>query len=475
MISKKVAIYIRVSTQEQAQEGYSVQAQRDRLINYCKARDWVIQDIYVDPGFSGSNLDRPGMQKLISNIHDIDLVLVYKLDRLSRSQKDTLYLIEDVFISNNVDFVSMNESFDTSTPFGRAMVGILSVFAQLEREQIKERSLMGRMERAKDGLYHGGWNTPIGYRYIPAEDALVIDDYEAMQVKKIYELYLSGKSICDIRKFMHNNGYTTQFGSYAHAKTISNILSAPVYTGKIVFRDNMYDGKHEPIINQNDFDAVQKRLDSRKTLSFKQRPSKALLTGMIYCEKCGARYNYKHNSGNYFYYGCYSRTKSQSSMIKDKNCKNRHWKIDELDTYVEQYIFTIASSKKHVEKLFKDSQKSSLSKSEYNSLIKQVKTIEKQINKLMELYSIDTIPIADLSKKIDELYGEKKKIENHVSKYNKVESLDQYRINTVWKMVKGLRESWHNMDREEKRELLQSLISRIDLNDSEVMITWAFL
>lgn len=131
---KKVGIYIRVSTQEQANEGYSIQAQKERLISYCKAKDWHIVDIYTDGGYSGSNLDRPGIQKLIADIEKIDMVLVYKLDRLSRSQKDTLYLIEDIFLKNNVDFVSMNESFDTSTPFGRAMIGILSVFAQLERE-----------------------------------------------------------------------------------------------------------------------------------------------------------------------------------------------------------------------------------------------------------------------------------------------------------------------------------------------------
>ena len=95
---RRAALYIRVSTQEQAQEGYSVGEQKERLIAYCKAQDWIIADIYVDGGYTGSNLKRPGIQQLIQDTDKFDLVLVYKLDRLSRSQRDTLYLIEEVFV-----------------------------------------------------------------------------------------------------------------------------------------------------------------------------------------------------------------------------------------------------------------------------------------------------------------------------------------------------------------------------------------
>ena len=143
---KRAAIYIRVSTQEQAQEGYSVGEQRERLIAYCKAQAWVIANIYVDGGYSGANLNRPGIQKLMDETANFDIVLVYKLDRLSRSQRDTLYLIEEIFLPNKVDFVSMQESFDTSSPFDKAMIGLLAVFAQLERKQIKERTKIGKIE-----------------------------------------------------------------------------------------------------------------------------------------------------------------------------------------------------------------------------------------------------------------------------------------------------------------------------------------
>ena len=118
--TNKVAIYVRVSTTSQAEEGYSIEEQRDKLEAYCKIKDWSVYDVYTDGGFSGSNTNRPAIERLIKDAQNkkFDTVLVYKLDRLSRSQKDTLYLIEDIFIKNNIAFLSLQENFDTSTPFG---------------------------------------------------------------------------------------------------------------------------------------------------------------------------------------------------------------------------------------------------------------------------------------------------------------------------------------------------------------------
>ena len=164
---KRVFLYIRVSTESQ-EEGYSIDEQKDRLLAYCKAHGWIVVAIFIDPGHSGSNLNRPAMQTMIeaAERRDADAVLVYKLDRLSRSQKDTLYLIEDVFMPNGVDFISMQENINTASVFGKAMIGVLSVFAQLEREQITERTMMGRDGRAKEGKWHGGGTEPIGYDYV---------------------------------------------------------------------------------------------------------------------------------------------------------------------------------------------------------------------------------------------------------------------------------------------------------------------
>ena len=155
MAGKKAALYIRVSTEFQAEEGYSIDAQKEQLAAYCAMKGLKDYEFFVDGGWSGSNLDRPEMQRLVGLCKEgrISHVVVFKLDRLSRSQKDTLFLIEDVFNPNGVSFVSLNESMDTATPMGRLMLGILSAFAQLERENIRLRTRMGMLERVKAGYW----------------------------------------------------------------------------------------------------------------------------------------------------------------------------------------------------------------------------------------------------------------------------------------------------------------------------------
>ena len=177
---KRCFIYIRVSTQEQAEEGYSLGEQEERLKKYAEAMEWKVEHIYKDGGFSGGNMERPALKQMIDAIKHgkTDIVLVDKLDRLSRSQFDTLYLIKKIFNENNVAFVSRAEAFDTSSSFGRAMVGILAVFAELERERIKERMSEGRQGRLKEGKFRGGNTVSYGYDYAPNLGYLVPNDYE---------------------------------------------------------------------------------------------------------------------------------------------------------------------------------------------------------------------------------------------------------------------------------------------------------
>ena len=290
---KKVAIYVRVSTQEQAVEGYSISEQIDRLTKFCEAHSWKIYKVYTDPGFSGGNMNRPSLQKLFADCTQkrFDTVLVYKLDRLSRSQKDTLYIIEDLFLTNHVDFISMSENFDTSTPFGRAMIGILSVFAQLEREQIKERMAMGREGRAKQGKWHGGGNVPIGYDFI--NDYLIPNEYEAAQVKQIFDLAIRGYSYSDIARSM--SGYTTKYGPYKVGyNTISLILQNPIYIGKIKTNTGYINGIHEPLIDETTFNEVQKKVTQIAEYYKKEHTGhygQYLLSGLCRCASCGATYS----------------------------------------------------------------------------------------------------------------------------------------------------------------------------------------
>lgn len=466
---KRAALYIRVSTQEQAQEGYSVGEQKERLIAYCKAQNWLIADIYVDGGYTGSNLKRPGIQQLISETEKFDVVLVYKLDRLSRSQRDTLYLIEEIFLPNNVDFVSMQESFDTSSPFGKAMIGLLAVFAQLEREQIKERTKMGRIARAKSGLYHGGGNIPIGYDY--KDGHLLINPYEGEQVKMIYKLYLEGHSLKTIADFMNDSGYSTRYGGYNNWTTVRNILDNDTYLGKIHFGDIEVCDTHEPLISQEDFKSVQ-LMRSRKREQFGNFAfqSKHLLTGFLYCGKCGGRY-YLRNTGKYTYYSCYSRTKQIKAMVKDPNCRNKHWRGSDLEPLIESKIREVLHNPQIAVELRKQKSETRSADSKNDAVEKHLTEIDKKIGKLMNLYQQDDIPPELLGEQINKLYAEKTALQATITP---VKPQQTQPFDLVEALISDAVQIWDFADESQKRRILQGLISKITLTDDNIEIEWAF-
>ena len=188
-----VDVYARVSSQEQAEEGYSIGEQEEKLKAYCVAMGYKVNRVAVDPGYSGASLDRPGIREVIADVKRgrCKKVIVWKLDRLSRSQKDTLILLEDVFFPNGCAFVSLNENFDTATPIGRCIVGVLAAFAQMERENIKMRTSMGKAAAIRAGKYTGPC-APFGYQYQFKENGkreIIPDPYSSMIVKEIYSLY----------------------------------------------------------------------------------------------------------------------------------------------------------------------------------------------------------------------------------------------------------------------------------------------
>ena len=249
---KHTALYLRVSTEAQADEGYSLAAQAEKLEAYCRMKGIDRFTQYVDGGFSGSNLSRPAVTQLIDCIRrgEVERVVVYKLDRLSRSQKDTLYLIEDVFAPHGVDFVSINENIDTGTPYGRAMIGILSAFAQLERENIFLRTRMGMVERVRQGYWPGGGKIPFGYDYDAAKGILV-PNRDADTVREIYARYLAGESAGSIARALGLR--------YEHL--VRQILDRESNTGIILYKGERYPGRHEPLIDRETWLRAQRRLE----------------------------------------------------------------------------------------------------------------------------------------------------------------------------------------------------------------------
>ncbi len=476
---KRVALYIRVSTLEQAQEGYSIGAQKERLFAFCKAHDWLPAECYIDGGYSGSNLDRPGIQKLISDIESFDLIIVWKLDRLSRSQRDTLYLFEDVFLPHNVDFISMSESFDTSTPFGRAMIGILSVFAQLEREQIKERTFMGRLERAKEGMYHGGCYAPIGYNYV--DGRLVINEYEAAQVRKIYEWYIDGFSPEKIAERLRSEGYTNRYGSWSQKSgrmSVRRILTSDIYLGTVRFGGVVTENAHPAIIDKDSFDRVAVILKKRQEVfGDSAYVSRYLLTGLVWCGKCGARYHVKHNHKTYKYYSCYSRAGTVKRMMTTEKCKNKNWRMADLDSIIEGEVSRLLFDSSYYKKLLKVKKAETTASvpAEVGIITKKIQNLDKQIGRLMDLYQDERMPMEVVSARIGKLHRDKVALEEQLAAIEPPGPKRDYSDDAFAALLDDFATVWKSADAADRREIISTLIDKIVLDDDHVKIEWAFL
>ena len=402
------------------------------MISYAKSKDYTEFEYYIDGGYSGKDLNRPAIQRLIEDCknHKIDAVFVFKLDRISRSQRDTLYLIEEVFNKYDVSFISMRENFDTSSPFGKAMIGVLSVFAQLERETILERTRIGLKKRAESGLWRGGGKIPFPYRYDQNTGTLVPIPEQVELLHKMISLYISGKSFNAIGKIVGMDESMVE----------TRILSI-TNTGKVPYRDEIFKGLHEAVVSDELYDEI---LRVNKVRSREPYERHYLLSGKVYCGHCGAKYRYQKWGKRLIMY-CYSQQKSKPKYIKDPNCKNKRWDTFEVEDAVLEELFKMSLDIDLFKKTFNIA-----SVNVKNELKARLEEIKKQINNLLNFIA-SGIAVEETNKKITELEKEKD---------NKV-SLD---------MITNLKATWFDMDFDEQRRIIEHLIDKVVVRDNEINI-----
>lgn len=429
-------------------EGYSIDAQIDLLKSYLKSKEWEDFEIYTDPGFSGKDLNRPAIKKLIQDCKDerIDTVLVFKLDRISRSQKDTLYLIEEVFNKYGVGFISIRENFDTTTPFGKAMIGVLSVFAQLERETILERTRLGLKKRAEDGLWRGGGKTPFAYDYDKQTGMLVVNNERKVIFDLMKTLRLQGYSYNELSKV---TGYDEAW--------IQGILNSKTNLGKIPYKGELFSGRHEAIISEEEYEQLQK---IEKQRSKNRHARHYLLSGKIYCGKCGAKYRYQKWGQRIICY-CYSRQKSKPKLIKDPNCNNIRLDSFEIENRFLEQLFTISLN----EKLFRET--FDLSKTNFiDKLSVRLDKTQKRIENLIQLLS-DNIANEEIKKELAKKICEKSNIMKELENIKEKE-----RATKTYDKIKNLESVWAAIEFKEKRNIVEQLLDKIVVDGAFLKIYW---
>lgn len=260
---KIAALYIRVSTLDQAREGYSLAAQQAALEAWAKEHNYE-PSLYADEGISGKDIKhRPAMMQLLADVEagKVSVVAVWALSRLTRSVAD-LYATWELLDSHGVGLISHTESFDTSTPTGRAMMGLLGIFAQMEREITGERVRAAMDERAAQGKRT--CHRVLGYDPVGTDD-LVPNPKEAEMVRYIYSKYLEHRSLSAVAELCRIRGYRGKRGREMTAWSIKLILTRPIYAGYNSWHGELIKGRHEPLISVAMYNRVQRLLASPAT------------------------------------------------------------------------------------------------------------------------------------------------------------------------------------------------------------------
>lgn len=326
-IKIRCAIYTRKSSDEGLEQEFnSLDAQRLAGENYIASQaheGWeCISTQYNDGGYSGGNMERPGLQKLFQDIKNgkIDCIVVYKIDRLTRSLLDFSKIIE-LLDECKCSFVAVTQSFNTSNSMGRLMLNVVLSFAQYERELTSERIRDKFAASTKLGIWMGGY-PPLGYD--PKNRELLINISEAEIVKAIYKSFMETESVSDTVRAMNAVGHKTKSWTSENGKiytggvftkrAILYILQNPVYAGKIVHKGKVYQGKHQPIIKQEIWEKAQAiftRKETRVINSATRMSAPPMLKGIFYCSCCGSKmtpsYSMKKNGSRYRYYICSSK------------------------------------------------------------------------------------------------------------------------------------------------------------------------
>ena len=483
----RCGLYIRVSTDMQKEKGESLDVQLKRLKAYVDSKkDWIIVETYKDAGISAKNINRPEFNRMLEDIEQdkVDVVLCTKLDRVFRNTKDFLNTTDD-FEKRNIKFVCLEGSIDTSTPTGRVFSTIRAAFAQFERETTADRVRDVMRSRAEEGKWNGGIS-PLGY--YSANKELKINAEEAKVIRKIYSLYIEHRSIRYIVHHFNVSGIKTRKGDLWSLTSIRRILTNPFYYGIVTYskRSHTYsgelrrnkkpifsNGKHPPIISKELFYNVQ-MIVKQQSKEAPKANAKYLLTGIVYCGDCGSRMHgmaHRRSRKIHRYYRCSGYR--QKGIAK---CKGNAIRVDNLEGSIIGDLRDFSINPDRLEDALKNLTSLNLNSSDsirerLNSLKNRLIIVHAKRQKIFELYEEGNINKADfLSRKA--LAEEEASLVNKEigALENKAAGTDFYSYNLEYTLglCKNMKEVYDELDLPDRKELIRSLLSEINIDKHEV-------
>lgn len=506
-MSKKVAIYCRVSTVEQAEEGYSIDEQRRRNIEYCEKEGHEVFKVYEDRGISGKNISgRPGLKELLkdANSGKFGLVIVWKLNRISRKLIDILNIV-DTLEKNKIAFRSLTESFETETPAGKLQLNIMGAIGEFERGTIAENVKMGMIARAREGKWNGG--KVLGYDVveIPSEGRkrkdtkLVINEKEAMTVRRIFELYSKGHGYKATVNKVNKEGHKSKRGNYFSTASIKEILKNPVYIGKIRYnvrqdwnekrRKNInpnpvfVDGEHDSIIDIETWEKVQVILKDRSKTHNRVYDSEFPLTGLLKCPVCGASmtitrsYNErKDGSKNILeYYSC-GNWKNKGTAV----CNSNSIRAEVADNVVINKLIETVNNELILKKVINNINKNKSSKlkpkiDEMNLVNKEIDKLNGKKNSSIELFEDGILikrELADRVKKLNEEIDTLKFRLDEIKQDVMLAEGEPIPFELVSQVMKKFGQVFkESSTRQQRKQLLNLLVSKVTIDKSRAIDT----
>ena len=500
---KLIAIYCRVSTEEQSENGYSIDEQERLLEEWCKKMGYVIYKCYSDRGISGKNIkDRPALKELLSDAKagKFDMVISWKINRVSRKLEDVLKIV-NLLEKNNITFKSYSEPFETDTPAGRMQFQMMALIGEFERGTIAQNVKMGMIAKAKSGNWCGG--RVLGYDLVPnnspeeekkGKNKLKINEKEAEIVRFIFNEYSKGKGYKAITNKLNKLDYKTKKGNDFSVGSIRDILTNPVYIGEIRYnvRQNWSEkrrrninpnpirvkGKHEAIIDRELWDKVQLILESKKGKPSRIYDGEYPLTGILRCPKCGAGMVISRTTNTLadgtkkrIAYYCCGNWKNKGTSV----CNSNTIRVDKANEYVFKKIEELVSNEAMIKAVVKNINKERKDKVKpakrlLGDIDKELEKLDKRKRKIFEAYEDDILTKEEfqtrkdeLNEKIRILEEEKKPLLNTISEDVSEEIPYEFIKDILMNFSKVLNSS---VSREQQKKLLHMIISEITMNES---------